>query len=245
MVMDNNPDLSLLYRYQEARRRLAVCAKQLAAEVEGRQKILADLEERVRAAQRATEQLQTECARLQRENRRLEQECQDYEAQLRDLEITLYSGKISAPKELEQLQRRIAAYQTAKAGREEKLLNQLYLLETKEQELAKAEKQAAARQTKLTAAAAEVVRRVDSLQQRCAQLEKEVAELERALPESLKGFYQRSTEALQGIVVVPIKDETCGFCHVIIPPAVLEKVKKGGSGVILCENCGRGLFEQK
>ena len=77
------------------------------------------------------------------------------------------------------------------------------------------------------------------------ELQEEVEALDRDLPEDLKGFYQRSAKALKGVVVVPIKDKTCGFCHMIIPPAVLEKVKKGGSGVMLCENCGRGLFEQK
>lgn len=242
-MMDKKRDLSLLYRYQEARRRLAACVDELAA-WEGR-RVLADLENQVLTAREEVEQIQNECTRLKMENRRLEGECRDYEAQLRDLETTLYSGKISAPKELEQLQRRIAEYQTAKAAREETILNQLYLLETKEQELAQAQKQVEALQTKLTAAAEEVAQRVNSLQKRCTELEKEVADLERALPESLLGFYQRSAKALKGIVVVPVKEKTCGFCHMIIPPAVLEKVKKGDSGVTLCENCGRGLFEER
>ena len=243
MMMAKNPDLSLLYRYQEARRRLTACEGELAAG-EG-QKVLADLENQVQLARQAAERIQTECTCLKTENRRLEGECQDYEVQLRDLETTLYSGKISAPKELEQLQRRIAEYQTAKAEREEKLLNQLYLLETKEQELAQAQKQAAALQVKLTAATEAEAQRVNSLQKRCAELKKEVADLDRVLPENLKEFYQRSAKGLKGVVVAPIKEKTCGFCHMIIPPAVLERVKKGGSGVILCENCGRGLFEQK
>lgn len=241
--MGKNPDLSLLYRYQEARRRLMACEDELA--VWKGERVLADLKSQVQTARQAAERIQTECKRLNMENRRLEGECQDYEAQLRDLETTLYSGKITVPKELEQLQRRIGEYQTAKAEREEKILNQLYLLETKEQELAQAQKQAAALQNKLTAAAEEVAQRVASLAERCVELQEEVEALERELPEDLKGFYQRSAKALKGVVVVPIKDKTCGFCHMIIPPAVLEKVKKGGSGVMLCENCGRGLFEQK
>ena len=242
-MMDKNPDLSLLYRYQEARRRLTACEGELAA-WQG-QKVLADLKNQVQTAQQAAERLKAECNRLKKENRRLEGECRDYEAQLHDLETTLYSGKISAPKELEQLQRRIAEYQTAKTEREEKILNQLYLLETKEQELTAAQKQVEALEAKLTAATGDVTQRVHALQERCTELQKEVEDLDRALPENLKGFYQRSVKVFKGVVVVPIKEKTCGFCHMIIPPAVLEKVKKGGSGVMLCENCGRGLFEQK
>ncbi|NLM37273.1 MAG: hypothetical protein GX202_04010 [Firmicutes bacterium] len=240
--MDSKPDYLLLYRYQEARRRLAACADELAG-WEGK-RVLADLEKQVQTVQEAVAAIRTECARLKTENRQLEGECRDYEVQLRDLEATLYSGKIAAPKELEQLQRRIAEYQTAKAAREEKLLDQLYMLETKERELAEAQEQAGALQSKLAAAAEEVARRVNSLRKNCAELQKEVEDLERALPESLLGFYQRSAKALKGIVVVPIKGKTCGFCHMILPPAVLEQVKKGGTGVTLCENCGRGLFEE-
>src|SRR5690606_4454728 len=124
----------------------------------------------------------------------------------------------------------IAEYQTAKTEREEKILNQLYLLETKEQELTAAQKQVEALEAKLTAATGDVTQRVHALQERCTELQKEVEDLDRALPENLKGFYQRSVKVLKGVVVVPIKEKTCGFCHMIIPPAVLEKVKKGGSG---------------
>lgn len=241
--MDINPDLSLLYRYQEVRRRLTACEQELASP-EGK-RALTELEKRVQKARLAVERVQKECTHLQMENRRLEGECRDYEAQLRDLETTLYSGKISAPKELAQLQKRMADYQAAKTEREEKILNQLYLLETKEHELAQAQKEAAALRTKLTAATEAEAQRVNALRTRCTALKDEAEALARALPDSLKEYFQRSAQALKGVVVTPIKDKTCGFCHMIIPPAVLEKVKKGHSGMMICENCGRGLFEQK
>ena len=58
------------------------------------------------------------------------------------------------------------------------------------------------------------------------ELQEEVEALDRELPEDLKGFYQRSAKALKGVVVVPIKDKTCGFCHMIIPLLFWRRSKK-------------------
>lgn len=241
--MGNNKELGLLYQYQEARRRLAACEGAIADPE--REKTIAGLRDRVREAETAAESLEQECARLKRENRQLEEECRLFEAQLGELETTLYSGRISAPKELAQLQRRIAEYQKAKADREEKILDHLYQLEAKEAELALAQKKKTKLQRQLEAAIEAETKRVNSLQEQRAELEKELSSLEQALPENLKEFYRRSANALKGIVVSPVENGLCSFCHMILPPAVLEKVKRGSAELTVCENCGRGLFYPK
>jgi len=233
----------LLYQYQEARRRLAACEETIA-DPEG-EKTISSLQDRVRAARTTAERLEKECVRLKRYNRQLEEECRIYEEQLRELETTLYSGRISAPKELAQLQRRIAEYQKAKADREEKILDQLYQLEAREEELALAQKNEAKLQRQLEVAIETETKRVNSLRDRRAQLQKELSGLEQALPDSLKEYYRRSANALKGIVVSPVENGLCSFCHMILPPAVLEKVKRGSAELTVCENCGRGLFYPK
>jgi predicted nucleic acid-binding Zn-ribbon protein len=241
--MDKNQELLLLYQYQEARRRLVAYEDELSEP--GRQKVIDALKGRVQGFQAGVEQIHKECIQLRTANRRLEDECQDYEAQLRQLETNLYSGNISAPKELEQLQRRIAEYQKAKAEREEAVLSQLYLLEAKEKELELAKKNEGELREQLTVAIDEEAKRIATLQKHCARLTKEVGELEAVLPKEYKEYYERSTKALRGITIIPIKDDTCGYCHMIISTAVLAKIKKGSSGIVVCENCGRGLFEQR
>ncbi|HEY8391941.1 MAG TPA: C4-type zinc ribbon domain-containing protein [Capillibacterium sp.] len=239
----NNQALSLLYQYQEVRRRLAACEAS-RAEPE-REKTIGNLRERLRAAEAATERLAKERARLERENREAEEECRLYQENLRELEAMLYSGKITAPKELAQLERRIADYRKAKADREEEILDRLYQLEAKAAELVSAQKKAAKLQRELEAAHGAEAKRVTSLEDQCAQLQKELSVLEEALPEDLKEYYRRSAAVLRGIVVSPVENGLCGFCHMILPPAVLAKVKKGGAELTVCENCGRGLFYQQ
>jgi predicted nucleic acid-binding Zn-ribbon protein len=241
-MMDKNEEL-LLFQYQEARRRLVTCESELTDR--DRQKAIDVLKSRVQGSQAELGQIRNECAQLRRANRQLENECQDYEAQLRQLETNLYSGNISTPKELEQLQRRIAEYQKAKAEREETVLSQLYLLEAKEKELEMAQKKGDELQEQLMVAIDEEAKRIATLQKDCAKLAKEVSRLEAVLPKEFKEYYERSAKALRGITIIPIKDNTCGYCHMIISTAVLAKIKKGNSGIIVCENCGRGLFEQK
>lgn len=210
-----------------------------------REKSIAGLRERLRAAEAAVERLVNECARLKRENRQGEEECRLYEEQLRELEATLYSGKITAPKELAQLERRIADYRKAKADREEKILDHLYQLEAKEAKLVLAQKKKAKLEKELAAALAAEAKRVNSLADQCARFQKELSSLEEALPDNLKEYYRRSAGSLQGIVVSPVENGLCGFCHMILPSAVLEKVKRGGAELTVCENCGRGLFYQQ
>lgn len=241
--MDKKQELFLLYQYQEARRQLATCEEELTDP--DRQKAISVLKGQVQEALNEVERLRKECGRLKMANHRLEDECRDYEVQLRQLDTNLYGGNISAPKELEQLQRRIAEYQKAKADREEAVLSQLYLLEAKEKELVLAQKKGDELQGQLVGAVDEEAKRVAVLQSRCARLTKEVSGLKAALPKELLEYYQRSAKALRGIAIIPIKENTCGYCHMIISTAVLAKIKKGNSGIIVCENCGRGLFEQK
>ena len=83
--------------------------------------------------------------------------------------------------------------------------------------------------------------RVKSLRTQIREVTAEATGLETALPDGLKSFYQRSVKTLKGIVIAPVKEGTCGSCHMIISQAVIEKVK-AGSVIMHCENCGRGLF---
>ncbi|HHT48727.1 MAG TPA: hypothetical protein GXZ98_05475 [Firmicutes bacterium] len=241
--MGKNQELCLLYQYQDARQRLAACEGAIADPK--RERALTDLKDRVQAGLAAVKGLEQACLRLKRNNRQLEEECRVYEEQIRELETTLYSGKISVPKELAQLQRRIAEYQKAKADREEQIIDQLYQLESKEGDLAQAQEEGIKLQRQLEGALATETQRVESLRGRLQQIKAEISDLEQALSGELKEYYRRSAKALKGIVVAPVENGLCGFCHVILPPAVLEKVKRGGTGITVCENCGRGLFFQK
>ena len=68
-MMDKNPDLSLLYRYQEARRRLTACEVNLPF---GRGKGACRSEEPGTDGAAGGERLKAECNRLKRRTERLE-----------------------------------------------------------------------------------------------------------------------------------------------------------------------------
>ncbi len=195
-----NQELNLLYRFQEARRRLALLQNQAAAS--------------------------------------------PWQAEIDALSSrwkSLYSGRISSPKELEQLQKKSSEYKKARAVREDKLLEQLLHLEELEKQAQLVQEQAVELKTKLEKLEAEETARVNALRAQSKQVEEELAALEKDLPAELMTYYQRSAGTLKGSVLAPVKDGTCGSCHMILSPAVIEKVKAGGL-LTLCENCGRGLF---
>lgn len=234
-----NQELNRLYRFQEAQRQLALLHNQLTASP--LQEEIDALSLRWNTERERTRLLQEEIDVLTKENRQLETECQDLDYQLAQIEKSLYSGKISSPKELEQLQKRNSEYKNAREKREDKLLNQLYLLEELEKQGQRAQEQVAELKKKLAMLEAEEATRVKALRTQIREVKEELADLETLLPDGLKTFYQRSAKTLKGSVLAPVKEGTCGSCHMIISQAVIEKVKAGGP-ITFCENCGRGLF---
>ena len=234
-----NQELNLLYRFQEAQRRLALLQNQAAASPW--QAEIDALSSRWNAEKEKARSLLAALDRLKKENRQLETECQDMDFQLAQIEKSLYSGRISSPKELEQLQKKSSEYKKARAVREDKLLEQLLHLEELEKQAQLVQEQAVELKTKLEKLEAEETARVNALRAQSKQVEEELAALEKDLPAELMTYYQRSAGTLKGSVLAPVKDGTCGSCHMILSPAVIEKVKAGGL-LTLCENCGRGLF---
>lgn len=238
-----NQELNMLYRFQEAQRRLASLQNQVTASP--LQPEIDALSARLTAEMKKAELLQGEINRLKTENRRLEAECRDYDYQLAQIEKNLYSGKISSPKELEQLQKRNSEYKNAREVREEKLINQLYLLEEQEKKVQHLEEQVEELKERMKAVEDKEAARINSLRKQIGEVKEEATSLKTVLPDGLKSFYQRSVKTLKGIVLAPVKDSTCGSCHMILSQAVIEKVKTGGGAIMHCENCGRGLFEPK
>ena len=239
-TMFTNKDVFLLYRFQEAHRRLSLLQGQLSDPALRHE--IKDLSDQLALVIKETNLLQKEIDQLKTENQKLEDECKEYDFQLGQIEKTLYSGKISSPKELEQLQKRNAEYKNAKGSREERLINQLYLIEEQENRLGQLQEKAEGLKERVEIVREQETKRRTTLRAQAEKVKTEAGEIEKTLPQGLIKFYQRSAEVLKGIVVAPIVESTCGSCHVILSQAVLEKVKKGGGTVPLCESCGRGLF---
>ena len=88
-------------------------------------------------------------------------------------EKDLYGGKITAPKELTQLEKKIAEYRQAEERVEEAILQAMYDLEELEKKLAGLEKKEAGLNEELVQRRAELEEKQGALQDELAALEKE------------------------------------------------------------------------
>lgn len=239
-MMKENRELILLYQYQKICRRQADVAKKLAGLFSD--PALELLSNRLTALEGKMASRAEAISCLRKKIKKLEGDRAAINYHRKQSEEELYGGKITSPKELTQLERKIEEYRQAEGKVEEELLQDMYSLEEQEKELNDLKSEYAGFKRKLQARKKEWKEKKDVLEDEKETLEKEEKRLAALLPPVLKTRFDRLKETMKGIVVAPVKDKTCGVCHVLLSPGIMEKVRKGGLSPPACENCGRLLI---
>ncbi|BCW99222.1 MAG: hypothetical protein KatS3mg024_2049 [Armatimonadota bacterium] len=199
---------------------------------------------RVRDAARARlDSATAELRRIESELADTELAIKSAESKIREIEVRMYSGKVTNPKELESLSQEV-----------EMLKRNQDKLETRELELM--DEQEAARET---AAKARILFQrkqkeyddiVASARARRAELEGELAQARasreeqagrmKAAWEDLLRRYESLRPRLGGVAVAAVQNGCCGVCKVRISSQVLTAIEKG-EGVVICDSCARIL----
>lgn len=179
---------------------------------------------------------------LEQEERQLEAEVTDAAARAKSVEDDLYSGRVSASKEL-------AALQTDLEGSRSRLA----ALEERELELMEAVEAATADLANLDARSAEIETVNQALAERVAAAEARIdAALER-LEDARSGFCaqvevqllaayekRRLNERLAGHVTTELVGNKCGRCKVTLPITEVTRLKGAGpDAFVVCASCHR------
>ncbi|MDD3274808.1 MAG: C4-type zinc ribbon domain-containing protein, partial [Candidatus Omnitrophica bacterium] len=53
--------------------------------------------------------------------------------------------------------------------------------------------------------------------------------------------YERILSSREGLAIVPVEHNSCGGCHMLVPPQVINLIKMY-SHIITCEVCNRILY---
>jgi len=198
------------------------------------------------ALQTAREQARVGRAELEREERRLEGEVAEVADKVRRVGDDLYSGRVSAAKELEALQTELGSFQRRQAELEEEELAVMEKAEAADSELAGLDERER-----------EIDARVESLRQSLAsdeaRLDGQLGDLvERRsaaaapLPEDTLVLYQRlrGIERLAGRVAVPLRDgKTCSGCRVSLPISDASRIRNAAADqIVQCPRCTRILL---
>lgn len=238
--MKENRELVLLYQYQKIRRRQANVSEKLAGlfnepALELLSNRLTILDDKMASCTEAI-------SHLRKKIKKLEGDRTDLNYHRKQSEGELYGGKITSPKELTQLERKIAEYRQAEGKVEEELLQAMYSLEEQEKELNNLKSEHTKHKRELQTQKKGLKEEKEALEDEAETLEKEEKRLAALLPPVLKTRFDRLNDSMKGIVVAPVKDNACGACHLLLSPGIMEKVRKGGTSPPACENCGRLLI---
>ena len=170
-----------------------------------------------------------------------ELELQAIEKKKKDYETKLYSGKVTSPKELMDIQHEIDALGRQRATLDDKILVLMEQLETRRTEAAESDVTLREAETALAAKQKQYKSAGKSLSTRINALTKERARIASGIPPVILKRYDALRAAKHGVGMGRVESNSCGACHTNLPSNLLRRARDTDS-VELCENCGRILY---
>lgn len=179
---------------------------------------------------------------IKKNQKQLELECERCLEHYRQEETLLYSGKISNPRELEQIQQKMEEYRQLQDKLETEILRQLELDEKIDSEIAVLEDRLSQCLKELVTRKKEINEKKLELQLEKEQLHAELETLLPQIPDDWMARYRKIADSHRGIGIAQLKGNVCGACHVSVSDSLLKAVKHGDDRLYFCENCGRILY---
>ena len=87
----------------------------------------------------------------------------------------------------------------------------------------------------------EIQKSILAINQEGRTLQQEREQVVKELPEELFLIYEKLLKKKRDRVIVPINEEACGGCNILLTPHYENLVKRGGD-LIFCEHCSRVLY---
>jgi len=175
------------------------------------------------------------------ENTRAEHAVESQREKIKNTEGKLYSGAITNPKELEDLQMESVSLKKHLETLEDRLLEAMVVLEDAnanhveaEAGLASAEDAAALQNADLTHENEEIVAAMK-------QLDEERETMVAFLPEEDYALYQQLQKKNGLTVVVKLDDNACSACGMVLSRSALQDAKNSNT-ISRCPQCGRILY---
>jgi len=233
-----NPDLRNLIALQDIELKIASTQKQISdtpAKVEGFQ------EELQRLKQAHTERV-AHAQELTKRRRTLEGEVDMMRTKLSKLKDQLMSVKTN--KEYTAMLHEIQMAEEHIRSEEDKILEIMEEMETKEQDLDSAEKELKVKSALLEAEIRKSETAVPIMEAEMAKLQEERLGMELRVESELLARYRRIAEARKGIALAEARDELCTACHVRIRPQVYADLLRT-ENIHSCDSCSRILFSRE
>jgi predicted nucleic acid-binding Zn-ribbon protein len=173
---------------------------------------------------------------------RLEAEVAEAESRLAALDKRMYSGEVSAPRDLQAMADQADGLKRRRTDIEDRILQVMEEREPLDAEAARLEDEAAR-------AGREVDRIRAALQESEGEIRAEEelaggqrAELASGIPPDVLARYEVLRKRLGGVAVARLVNGVCGGCHLALPATELDHLRHlPADAFVACEQCGRIL----
>jgi len=180
----------------------------------------------------------------------------DWEAQARDLELEieglstkitasekrLYSGSVTNPKELSDLQDEIASLKRRCSALEDQLLEAMVYSEEAQATLATCRTALADTEASWQEAQSALKNELSELEARLITAQDERERLRPAIAADDLALYDKVRDRCGSITVTTLRDGVCGYCAVAPSSTKLARIRNGRE-LLQCGNCGRILLD--
>jgi predicted nucleic acid-binding Zn-ribbon protein len=198
--------------------------------------------EEMRSARAERERIQAELGIWRTRRQDLELETRSLETKIASVEERLYSGRVTNPKELTDLQKDLASLRKQRGALDEKSLEAMVAIEENETTLNKTQAALSALETAWSAQQHSLKQERAELEAQLAQLDKTRADHTRGIPPNHLARYESLRRDKNGIALACIEDGFCGVCGVELSDRTLTQAVQDDS-LVFCGNCERILME--
>ena len=177
-----------------------------------------------------------------RRQQRHEDELASIEAKITEVDKKLYSGTVSALRELQAMEADIASLKRHSSDIEDQALEAMQEREPLDAELSTLAQQRStleAETDQLRQAIADQTKVIDS--ELATELEARSAAAS-SIPDDLLAQYERLRAQNGGVGAARLVNGRCSGCHLTLPATELDRIKRGDADtLVLCDQCGRIL----
>lgn len=201
--------------------------------------IIVDLAEESSILQKKKDLVSSELMSKEDDQQRLEDEVNAIDERVSEQEVNLYSGEVSAIKDLQAIQGDIAGLQERKRLVEDQVIEVMEQIEPLRTlwESILMEEQANTEQLNQLEAALRTSE--ENIEKQVEMVTKERSGLASSTPPDLLEIYESIRKRSGGIAVAQLNGRTCKGCHLDLPAVEVDRLKKlPPDELINCEECG-------
>jgi predicted nucleic acid-binding Zn-ribbon protein len=174
--------------------------------------------------------------------KRLEDEVASLEAKAADADRKLYSGTVTAPRELQALQDEVTSVKRHARSVEDHLLEVMEEAEPVNADMAQLEGGRAAAVERRAGAVAELAEAEAAIDAELGDVGQQRDKAAAVVPDELLATYERLRSKLDGIGVARLEGNRCTGCHLTLPATEVDRIKRSVPGSVqFHEECGRIL----